>query len=122
MNKKSVEKPLTEESFKKLFPKLLQASFKEYFPSAFQDALEPYALAIQQDFAKSKERDDRMAADISDLQEGQQILQESNQMLQESNQRIEQRQIAEIKRKDILSIKLDNHEKRIIRLEKNPIS
>lgn len=82
MNKKSVDKPLTEKNF----------------PKIFQKVFEPYALAIQQD-------SNAIRSDISDLQDGQ--------------QRIEQRQIAEIKRKDFLSLKLTNHEKRIVSLEKN---
>ena len=98
MNKKPVDKPLTEGKLREILPGLLEKSFKKSFKPAFKEAFEPYALAIQQDF-------NAVRSDIADLHDGQ--------------QRIEQRQIAESKRKDILSIKIDAHEGRIVRLEKS---
>jgi len=91
-------KPAFQESFKPAFQESFKPAFKEAFKPAFKEAFEPYALAIQQDF-------NAVRSDIADLHDGQ--------------QRIEQRQIAESKRKDILSIKIDAHEGRIVRLEKS---
>ncbi|KKQ18717.1 MAG: hypothetical protein US31_C0002G0062 [Berkelbacteria bacterium GW2011_GWA1_36_9] len=102
-----------QESFKESFRPAFQESFKESFKPAFQGAFEPYALTIQQDFARLKERDDILAEDVSEIKS-------DVSDLHDGQQRIEQRQMVEIKRKDFLSIKLDNHEKRIVRLEKNP--
>jgi len=68
-------------------------------------------LAIQQDFNKVRDDISGLKSDVTGLKDG-------VSDLQDGQQRIEQRQIADIKRKDFLSVKLDNHEKRIVYLEK----
>jgi septal ring factor EnvC (AmiA/AmiB activator) len=45
-----------EQKFDSAFKKAFVPAFKETFPSAFEEAFEPYALAIQQDFARVNER------------------------------------------------------------------
>ncbi len=103
---KKAFKPAFDSAFKEAFKPAFDNAFTHAFKPAFHGAFEPYALAIQQDFKDVKEKMTNMEEDIVDLKDGQ--------------QRVEQRQLAEIKRKDFLSVKIDNHEKRIINLEKTP--
>lgn len=99
IKRKKADKPITVGNFKEVF----------------QDAFEPFALAIQQDFNKVRDDISGLKSDVSGLKSD--VLD-----LQDGQQRIEQRQIAETRRKDVLSIKIETHEERIVRLEKSSIS
>jgi septal ring factor EnvC (AmiA/AmiB activator) len=53
---RTVVREETDKTFDRKFKSAFKEAFAEAFPPAFEEAFEPYALAIQQDFARVNER------------------------------------------------------------------
>ena len=90
------------------------------FQENFQYAFEPYAISIQKDFKAQSNRISKVEDGLSKVQKDvskvKEDISEIKVDLSDTNSaihRIEQRQIADMKRKDDLSAKLDEHEKEI---------